>query len=53
MNRFFIKGFVLFSFVFSIVVVSCGTLSSSAKGEYDPDPVKLLILKVMGVISIK
>ena len=42
MNRFFIKGLVLCLFMFSIVVVSCSTLSSSVKEESDPYRVKTI-----------
>ena len=48
MNRFFIKGLVLFLFMFSIVVVSCGTFSSSVKEESDPDQVKTIDIEGEG-----
>ena len=48
MNRFFIKGLVLFLFMFSIVVASCGTFSSSVKEESDPDQVKTIYIEGEG-----
>ena len=48
MNRFFVKGVVLFLFTFSIVVISCGTFSSSAKEESDLDGVKTIDIEGEG-----